>query len=214
MAIKFMAPNANQGASDDIVGELVSGCGRVPDYVDFGTGAIRTDDKELAEQIVAKFGGSLEEHEGRRNHYAVLPEGFWLEIVGTYMRTAMLLRSRNDGTVLRQCDGETMKDGKECVCIRDYAPGSDEWRQAAKENLACKPDGLLFFNLADVDGKFVFSKGSESTVRAFIDLEGALPEKFQSFETSVHIKPITSKKTGYSWSVPEFSAPTNVVVDS
>lgn len=199
--------------SDDIIGDLTSGHGQVPDYVDLGTVAIRTDDPDVAQAVADAIDGvELEEFDGKRSFYAILPEGTPLEIEVDYLKTEMVLRSRQMKK-LRQCDGIEMADGDPCACAANYDHGSAEFREAAKDGLACKPEGLIFFTIPGVDipGKFVFSKSSESTVRPFTELEELVEElELKTFMTEVSLKNITSKKTGYSWNVPVFSDPVEV----
>ena len=213
MAIKILnQKNYNGGAkneSDDIIGQLTTGYGQVPNYVDLNTYAIRSDDPDVAEAVAEALGATLEEYEGKRAFYATLPEGQDLSILVDYIKTEMSLRSRQ-GKKLRQCDGQTMTDDTDCACAQNYDHGTQEFREAAKDGLACKPEGLIFFTIPGVDipGKFVFSKSSESTVRPFVELEELAAELgAKQFTTSVGIRNITSKKSGYSWNVPTFTAP-------
>lgn len=216
MAIKILNTNNNNnsggGASEDgdIIGDLTTGHGMVPNYEDLGTYAIRSDDPEVTKAIAEAYPGvELEEFDGKRPFYAIFPEGQDLDIIVDFLRTEMVLRSRQMKK-LRQCDGISMSDGGDCACAQNYEHGSQEFREAAKDGLACKPEGLIFFTLPGVDlkGKFVFSKSSESTVRPFAELEELVDElELKTFSVSVGIRNITSKKTGYSWNVPTFGTP-------
>ena len=226
MAIKILNTGNSGGSSssssnsDDIIGELTTGYGQVPDYEDLGTFAIRSDDPEVAEAVAAFFGGQEIEYEEspKRPYYAVLPEEFSVPITVELIRTSMLLRSRK-GKTLRKCDGETMvslEDGKPagpCQGAMAYEHGSAEFREAAKDGLACKPDGLIFFTIPGLalPGKFIFSKSSWTTVPAFVDLEEEADAiGVTRFSTEVGLKYITSKKTGYSWNIPTFTDPKEI----
>lgn len=212
MAIKILNQKSDGGASgesDDIIGQLTTGYGTVPDYVDLNTYAIRSDDPDVAQAVVDALGGTLDEYDGKRSFYAVLPVGQPFPMVVDYLKTEMVLRSRQ-GKKLRQCDGQIMADDTECACAQNYEHGTQAFREAAKDGISCKPEGLIFFTIPGVDmpGKFIFSKSSESAVRPFVALEETVYEdELKRFTTNVSIKNITSKKTGYSWNVPVFSAP-------
>jgi len=219
MAIKILNQGGDSGgggqqnASDDIIGQLTTGHGMVPDYTDLGTYAIRTDDPEVADAVAAAFPDShQDEFDGNRPFYVIMPDGAPLGIEVDFIKTEMALRSRQ-GKKLRQCDGEVMTDEADCACAQNYEHGTAEFREAAKDGLACKPEGLIFFTIPGVDipGKFIFSKSSESTVRPFVELEELASDlEASTFSTNVSIRNIESKKTGYSWNVPVFSAPEEV----
>lgn len=220
MPINFMSDGAS-GASEksDILGDIVNGYGVVPDYVDLGVPCLRTDDAGLADRLADHLGAAREDHgvgDAKRPHYVVCESGE-LPLTVEYVSTSLQLRSRATGQVIRTCDGVRMKDDegeeKACACAAaGIEVGSADWRSAAKDGLACKPTGLVFASVPgfDVEGRFVFSKSSESTVRPFVDLEAG---HGQDLPVSVvlTIETITSKR-GFSWSVPRFSVESPVVL--
>lgn len=204
--------NASKSTDDDggIVGQVVNGVGQVPDYTDLGTLAVRFDDLDHAETVHAAFLAAgvdavLEDHGDKRKHHVILPSAYKLPLRVEFLRTRMELRSRADFSMVRECDGETMADGAECACARLADHGTQEMRKSQLDGLACKPTGFMVgtIMLPGLDELSVsFSKGSESTVRPFLELEAA---NQTPFSTEVGIKTIESKKTGFSWSVPTFS---------
>ncbi len=204
--------NASKSSDDDggIVGQIVNGVGQVPDYSDLGALAVRFDDLDHAETVHAAFlaagvAAVLEDHGDKRKHHVILPKDSKLPLRVEFLRTRMELRSRADFSMVRECDGETMADGAECACARLADHGSPEMRKSQQDGLACKPTGFLVgtIMLPGLEEMSVsFSKGSESTVRPFLELEAAMSTPFS---TDIGIKTIESKKTGFSWSVPTFT---------
>jgi len=195
---------------DGIVGQVVNGVGMVPDYRDLKALALRFDDLDIAEKFHEAFEAAgvaavLEDHGEKRAHHVILPEGEKLPFKVSFLRTRMELHSRADFALVRECDGMTMADGAECVCAKQADHGTQEMRKAQQDGLACKPTGFMVGSVelpGLEDYSISFSKGSESTVRPFLEVES----KFATpFTTKVGIRTIESKKTGFSWSVPTFA---------
>tara|TARA_R110002096_G_scaffold86110_1_gene198507 strand:+ start:1966 stop:2640 length:675 start_codon:yes stop_codon:yes gene_type:complete len=220
MAIRVLdISNASKSVddSDGIVGQLVNGVGMVPDYRDLKALALRFDDLDIAEQFYQAFEAAgvavvLEDHGEKRPHHVILAEGVKLPFKVSFLRTRMELHSRADFALVRECDGVTMADGAECVCAKLADHGTQEMRKAQGDGLACKPTGFIVgsVNLPGLEEYSIsFSKGSESAVRPFLELED---KHAPPFVTQVGIRTIESKKTGFSWSVPTF-ADTKAVED-
>ena len=198
--------------NSDIVGELKNGrqVDGKPESLDYWI--IRTDDPEVGDSLAAHFGVELEETDYERKPYQVsLEEGVEIPLVINRLRTAMILKSQKTWKTIRQCDGETMTDGKDCLCAATFGANSPEFWEASGDGLACKPDGFIAANIVGLEelGTFILSKNSRSTVSRFDDLEEAAVDEGLEvpYTTSVSIERITSKKSGFSWTVPTFSHP-------
>ena len=216
MAIRILnvKDDGNGGGQDDrdeIVAEITHGYGQVPNYTALDGVAVRSDDPDVIDAIVAAFPeAESAEFDGKKPWYALFPEGFALPLEVDFVRTELALRNRNFEKV-RACDGDTQSDGSACICAKQWELGSPEWRKAMNDGLACGFEGMLIGKIAGVDlgGNVIYSKRSESTVRPIGDLEAAA-EGMGRFATRVELKKVESKKTGHSWSVGKFSKPVEI----
>ena len=215
MAIRILNDGNDGGGvqddRDEIVAEITHGYGQVPNYTALDGVAVRSDDPEVIEAIVAAFDeAESAEFDGKKPFYALFPEGFALPLVVDFVRTELALRNRNFEKV-RSCDGQSQSDGAACVCAAQWELGTPEWRKAMNDGLACGFEGMLIGKIDGVDlgGAVIYSKRSESTVRPIGDLEAAA-EGMERFSTRVELKTVESKKTGHSWSVGKFSKPVEV----
>jgi hypothetical protein len=207
--------NNNNDDGDEIVGQITHGHGVVPDYTGFEGIAVRSEDPDVVKAIKAEYPeGRLESHpDDKKPYYVVFPEGFELPLVAHHLKTGLVLRNASFKPA-RKCDGVTQEDGSDCACAKLYELGSDEWREGYREGLACKPEGMIVATIPGVPGKFMYSKASESTVRPIEELEAAADGMPRPVAVKIGLKPVTSKKTGYSWTVPEFTAPAPAEADA
>ena len=129
------------------MGSLVNGRPMSHDTWRFTTG-----DPDVAEKIVLGYGGEAKEWETKTDET--------LEILSTEKRVEVILESLSSDFVMfgqnnkpiRACNGEVQRLGldeaKPCACAAAYS-NAQEWKQAAKDGLACKPMVKATFRLAE-----------------------------------------------------------------
>lgn len=116
--------------------------------------------KEIAEKVAAKFGGTPETWDNVKEPWQVLTEGLTeLDITINSPRALsanMVLWGRK--AIIRECSGVVQNDGKPCVCPSD----TFERKQAGKDGTGCEPSLFAAFTIDGLEelGSFVYRSGA------------------------------------------------------
>ena len=116
--------------------------------------------KEVAEKVAAKFGGTPETWENAKEPWQVLTKDLTeLDITiqsPKAVSAGMVLWGRKG--IIRECSGMQQTDGKPCVCPSDMY----ERKQAGKDGTGCEPSLFVAFTIDGLEelGSFVFRSGA------------------------------------------------------
>jgi len=129
------------------MGSLVNGRPMSHDTWRFTTG-----DPDVAETIVQGFGGESKLWETKTDeNLEILSNEKRIEVILDSLSSDYVMFGQNNKPI-RACNGEVQRLGldeaKPCACAAAYTT-AQEWKQAAKDGLACKPMVKATFRLAE-----------------------------------------------------------------